>query len=70
MKVNIGFQEIILVLLVALILLGPKKIKEIARALGKMNREFQKAKEKIVDELEGDVELPEDQGEDETEPPQ
>lgn len=51
---NIGFQEILLILLVALIFMGPRGMKGLARLLGNMVREFQKARDMVMDELEGD----------------
>jgi len=52
--VNIGFQEIILILLVALIFMGPKGMKGLARVLGNVVREFQKARDRVMDELDGE----------------
>lgn len=49
---NIGFQEIVLILLVALIFMGPKGMKSLARVLGNVVREFQKARDKVMEELE------------------
>ena len=56
---GIGFNEIIIILLIALIVIGPKKLPEIAKALGKGYREFRKSfedleKEFNVDDLEED----------------
>ena len=53
-RVNIGFQEIILILLVALIFMGPKGMKGLARVLGNVVREFQKARDRVMDELDGE----------------
>jgi sec-independent protein translocase protein TatA len=39
---NIGWQEILLILLIALLLFGAKKIPDLARSLGKGIREFKK----------------------------
>ena len=39
---NIGWQEILLILLIALLLFGAKKIPDLARGLGKGIREFRK----------------------------
>ncbi|RKX70972.1 twin-arginine translocase TatA/TatE family subunit [candidate division WOR-3 bacterium] len=44
---GLGWQEILLILLIALILFGAKKIPEIARGLGKGVREFKKAMHEI-----------------------
>lgn len=37
---GIGFQELVLILVVALIVLGPNKLPEVARTLGKVYREI------------------------------
>lgn len=37
---GIGFQELILILVVALIVLGPQKLPEVARTLGKVYRDI------------------------------
>jgi len=52
---SIGFPEIIMIMLVALMLFGPKKLPEIAKLLGNTIREFRKtindAKATIQDEI-------------------
>jgi sec-independent protein translocase protein TatA len=40
---RIGFQEILLILLIVLLLFGAKKLPEIGNALGKAIKEFRKA---------------------------
>ena len=40
---GIGMQELILVLVVALIILGPKKLPDAAKSLGKALNEFKRA---------------------------
>jgi sec-independent protein translocase protein TatA len=37
---GIGFPELLIVLVIALIVLGPKKLPEVGRSLGKGMREF------------------------------
>lgn len=53
---SLGFPEIMLILVVALLLFGPKKLPEIAKTLGKTFREFRKtineAKTTIEEEIE------------------
>ncbi|MEO0095231.1 MAG: twin-arginine translocase TatA/TatE family subunit [candidate division WOR-3 bacterium] len=39
---NIGWQEILLILLIVLLLFGARKIPELARSLGKGVKEFKK----------------------------
>lgn len=40
---GIGMPELILIFIIALIVLGPKKLPEIAKSLGRATREFRKA---------------------------
>ena len=44
---SLGFWEIVLIVIVILVLFGPKRIPELARALGRANYEFKKAKSDI-----------------------
>lgn len=48
----IGYQELIIVFLIVLLLFGGSKIPELARGLGKGIREFKKAKDDIRDAIE------------------
>ncbi len=48
---GIGMPELLLILAVALIVLGPKKLPELARALGKGLAEFRRATEELKDEF-------------------
>ncbi len=47
---GLGAGEILLILLFALIFIGPKKLPELAKGLGKGIREFQKAKDDLFDD--------------------
>ena len=49
---SLGIHEIILILLVVLLLFGGKKIPEIARAMGRAQYEYKKAKTAIQKEAE------------------
>ncbi|NOS36261.1 MAG: twin-arginine translocase TatA/TatE family subunit, partial [Deltaproteobacteria bacterium] len=40
---GIGFTEIVVILVIALIVLGPEKLPELAKALGRAMREFRTA---------------------------
>lgn len=64
---SLGITEILLILVVALLLFGGKRIPEIARALGRASYEYKKAKNIIKDEanelknaIENTVEKPEE----------
>jgi Tat protein translocase TatB subunit len=48
---GIGMQELILIAVIALIVVGPKKLPDLAKTLGKGFSEFKKATEGITDEL-------------------
>jgi TatA/E family protein of Tat protein translocase len=50
---GIGMQEIIIILIVALIIIGPKKLPDLARALGRAIGEFRKA----ADDLKGNLDI-------------
>lgn len=52
---NIGFSEALIIFLVALIVLGPEKLPEVGRFLGKLSLEVKKA----IDELKRELELEE-----------
>jgi len=48
---GIGGQELIIILVLALILLGPKKLPDIAKSLGKAMGEFQRASDDLKKEI-------------------
>jgi TatA/E family protein of Tat protein translocase len=48
---GIGMQEIIIILVVALIIIGPKKLPDLARALGRAMGEFRRAADDLKDNL-------------------
>jgi sec-independent protein translocase protein TatA len=47
---NIGFTELILILVVALLIFGPNKLPELGKGLGKGIREFKQAVREMTDE--------------------
>lgn len=53
---NLGGGEIILILAIALILFGGKKLPELARGLGQGIREFKKATENATEEVRHGIE--------------
>jgi sec-independent protein translocase protein TatA len=48
---NIGATEIILILILALVVFGPRRLPEIGRTIGKSLREFRKASQDLRDEF-------------------
>ena len=51
---GIGFPELIVIMVIALIVVGPKKLPDLAKALGKGMAEFRKATHEIKESLEID----------------
>jgi len=52
---SIGLPELLLILAVALLVFGPKKLPEVGRTLGKAMREFKKSTEEIKDKFEEQI---------------
>lgn len=52
---NIGPGELIVILLVALIVFGPRKLPELGKSLGAGLREFRKSTQGLKDELESSL---------------
>lgn len=48
---GIGMQELIIIAIVALLIVGPKKLPDLAKTLGKGLSEFKKATDGVTDEL-------------------
>jgi len=48
---GLGTGELLLLLFIALVFIGPKKLPELARGLGRGIREFQKAKDDFMDQM-------------------
>jgi sec-independent protein translocase protein TatA len=51
---NIGPAELIVILIIALIVFGPKRLPEVGRSIGRSLREFRRASDEIRGELERD----------------
>ena len=48
---GLGAGELLLIFVIAILFLGPKKIPELAKGLGQAVREFQKARDDMMSEL-------------------
>ncbi len=49
---NLGFQEILLILVIAIIVVGPKNLPNVARALGRAYAEFRRAMHEFQETVE------------------
>ena len=56
---GIGMPELIIILVIALIIIGPKKLPDLAKGLGKGMAEFKKATQELKGSLDLDEELKE-----------
>jgi TatA/E family protein of Tat protein translocase len=54
---GIGMPELIIILVIALIVIGPSKLPDLARALGKGMAEFKKATQELKESLDLDEDL-------------
>jgi TatA/E family protein of Tat protein translocase len=53
---DIGFPEMLVILAIALIVFGPQKLPELAKALGKALREFKKTTEEVKGSFQAETE--------------
>ncbi len=49
---SIGFSELVLILIIALVIFGPKKLPEIGKAIGVSIKEFKKATKELIEDTE------------------
>ena len=52
---NIGPQELILILIVALVVVGPQRLPELGRTIGRALREFRKIQDDVKDTIKFDL---------------
>lgn len=48
---GLGAGEVVIILVLAFLLIGPKKLPQLAQSMGRAIREFQKAKDEIVSQI-------------------
>lgn len=54
---NIGVPEILMILLVALLVFGPRKLPELGRGVGQALREFRRSTSQVTEELRAGLEV-------------
>ncbi len=58
---GIGLPEMIVILVIALLIFGPKKLPEIGRSLGKTIRSFQEASKEFESEFKREIDTSKDE---------
>ena len=66
---SIGMPELIIILVIALIIFGPRKLPELGKSLGKSINEFKRASADLQNTLEQEIKLEEQQKERPAPPP-
>jgi sec-independent protein translocase protein TatA len=56
---SIGMPELIIILVIALIIFGPRKLPELGKSLGKSINEFKKASTELQNTLEQEIKIEE-----------
>ena len=56
---SIGMPELIIILVIALIIFGPRKLPELGKSLGKSLNEFKKASQDLQNTLEQEIKIEE-----------
>ncbi len=56
---NIGFPELLVILAIALLVFGPKKLPEVGKSIGKAVREFRRTSDEIKDRIEEEIRVSE-----------
>lgn len=52
---NIGFPELILILVIALLIFGPKKLPEIGKSIGRAIAELKRASNELKESIEDEI---------------
>jgi Tat protein translocase TatB subunit len=52
---NIGFAELLIIFVIALLIFGPKKLPEVGKSVGRAMREFKKASNELRDKVEEEI---------------
>lgn len=62
---SIGMPELVIILVIALIIFGPRKLPELGKSLGKSINEFKKASTELQNTLEKEIQIEEQKEKDE-----
>ena len=55
---SLGFGEILIIMVLALVIFGPRRLPEMGKSIGRSLREFRRATAQIRTEIEADVDEP------------
>jgi sec-independent protein translocase protein TatA len=66
---SLGMEELIVILLIALVLFGPRRLPELGRSLGKAIAEFKKATNDLHSTLEEEIRVEAERADTATKPP-
>lgn len=61
---SIGMPELVIILVIALIIFGPRKLPELGKSLGKSINEFKKASTELQNTLEKEIQIEEQKDKD------
>jgi len=56
---NIGFPELLFILVIALLVFGPKKLPEVGKSIGRAVREFRRTSDEIKGRIEEEIRVSE-----------
>lgn len=56
---NIGFPELLIIMAIALLIFGPKKLPEVGKSIGRAIREFRKASDEIKEKIDQEIQADE-----------
>ena len=67
---SIGMPELIIILVIALIIFGPRKLPELGRSLGRSLKEFKKASNELQHTLDEEIRIEEERSTQRQRPPE
>jgi sec-independent protein translocase protein TatA len=67
---SIGMPELIIILVIALIIFGPRKLPELGRSLGRSLKEFKKASNELQHTLDEEIRLEDERSTERQRPPE